>query len=87
MIRRNSLQRLLDEVGPVDQAGIEERVSKYTTRSIKKSSKLFGLRLAVSMVDLTTLEGKDTPGKVASLCRKTRRTSRKSPRSAFTHRW
>jgi deoxyribose-phosphate aldolase len=70
MIRRNSLQRLLDEVGPVDQVGIEERVAKYTTRSIKKSSKLFGLRLAVSMVDLTTLEGKDTPGKVASLCRK-----------------
>ena len=50
--------------------GIEERVAKYTTRSIKKDSKLFGLRLAVSMVDLTTLEGKDTPGKVASLCRK-----------------
>jgi deoxyribose-phosphate aldolase len=64
------MRRLLDEVGPVDQAGIEERVAKYTTRSIKKSSKLFGLRLAVGMVDLTTLEGKDTPGKVASLCRK-----------------
>jgi deoxyribose-phosphate aldolase len=70
MIRKNSLQRLLDETGPVDAAGVEERVAKYTTRSIKKSSKLFGLRLAVSMVDLTTLEGKDTPGKVASLCRK-----------------
>jgi hypothetical protein len=72
MIPRSSqaLRRLLDDVGPVDAVGIEERVAKYTTRSIKKSSKLFGLRLAVSMVDLTTLEGKDTPGKVASLCQK-----------------
>jgi deoxyribose-phosphate aldolase len=50
--------------------GVEERVAKYTTRSIKKASKLWGLKTAVSMVDLTTLEGKDTPGKVASLCRK-----------------
>jgi deoxyribose-phosphate aldolase len=65
-----ALRRLFDEVGPVDQVGIEERVAKYTTRSIKKASKLWGLRTAVSMVDLTTLEGKDTPGKVASLCRK-----------------
>jgi deoxyribose-phosphate aldolase len=54
----------------VDAVGVEERVSKYTTRSIKKKSKVFGLKLAISMVDLTTLEGKDTPGKIASLCRK-----------------
>ena len=65
-----ALRRLLDDVGPVDEAGIQERVTKYTTRSIKHGSKLFGLRLALSMVDLTTLEGGDTPGKVASLCRK-----------------
>jgi deoxyribose-phosphate aldolase len=65
-----SLRRLLDEIGTVDAVGIEERASKYTTRSIKKASKLRGLNLAVSMVDLTTLEGKDTPGKVASLCQK-----------------
>jgi deoxyribose-phosphate aldolase len=64
------LRRLLDEIGPVDAVGLEERVAKYTTRSIKKGSKVFGLKLAVSMVDLTTLEGKDTPGKVASLCQK-----------------
>ncbi len=72
MILKNgrALRGLLDEVGPVDAVGIEERVAKYTTRSIKKESKLFGLRLAVTMVDLTTLEGKDTPGKVASLCQK-----------------
>ncbi|HEX3731166.1 MAG TPA: hypothetical protein VHV47_15245, partial [Opitutaceae bacterium] len=54
--------RLLDEVGPVDAVGIEERVAKYATRSIKKASKVWGLKTAVSMVDLTTLEGKDTPG-------------------------
>ena len=60
----------MNEIGTVDHVGIEERVAKYATRSLKKKSKVFGLRLAVSMVDLTTLEGKDTPGKVASLCQK-----------------
>jgi deoxyribose-phosphate aldolase len=65
-----SLRALVSEIGPVDQVGIEERVAKYTTRSIKKTSKVQALKLAVSMVDLTTLEGKDTPGKVASLCLK-----------------
>ncbi len=64
------LRRFLDEVGTVDAIGVEERVAKYTTRSIKKKSKVFGLNLSVSMIDLTTLEGKDTPGKVASLCQK-----------------
>jgi deoxyribose-phosphate aldolase len=64
------MKRLLHEIGAVDQVGIEERVAKYATRSLKKNSKLFGLRLATTMVDLTTLEGKDTPGKVASLCQK-----------------
>jgi deoxyribose-phosphate aldolase len=62
--------RLLDEVGAVDQVGVEERVAKFTTRSIKKAAKVWGLRTAVSMTDLTTLEGKDTPGKIESLCRK-----------------
>ena len=66
----NTLCKLIDGVGPVDAIGIEERVAKYYARSIKKNSKLFGLRLAASMIDLTTLEGKDTPGKIASLCRK-----------------
>ncbi|MEO5912914.1 MAG: deoxyribose-phosphate aldolase [Luteolibacter sp.] len=72
MATRNSqaLKRLLDDVGTVDQIGIEERVAKYGTRSIKKNAKVFGLKLATTMVDLTTLEGKDTPGKVASLCQK-----------------
>lgn len=72
MATRNllALRRLIDEVGTVDQVGIEERVAKYGTRSIKKNAKVFGLKLATMMVDLTTLEGKDTPGKVASLCQK-----------------
>lgn len=59
----------------MDRVGIEERVAKFATRSIKKKSKLWGLYTAVSMVDLTTLEGKDTPGKVASLCQKARQPS------------
>ncbi len=65
-----AFRRLFDEVGTVDAVGIEERVAKYGTRSIKKSAKLKGLRMAASMIDLTSLEGKDTPGKVASLCQK-----------------
>jgi deoxyribose-phosphate aldolase len=62
--------RLLDEIGAVDWVGVEERVAKFATRSIKKASKVQGLKLVVSMTDLTTLEGKDTPGKIESLCRK-----------------
>ena len=50
---------------------IEGRATAFAKRSIKTSAKLAGLKLAVSMMDLTTLEGKDTPGKVAFLCRKT----------------
>src|SRR4249920_284854 len=54
----------------VDQVMVEERAAAFTKRSIKTSAKLAGLKMAVSMCDLTTLEGKDTPGKVAYLCRK-----------------
>jgi deoxyribose-phosphate aldolase len=54
----------------VDQVMVEERAASFTKRSIKTSAKLAGLKMAVSMMDLTTLEGKDTPGKVAHLCRK-----------------
>jgi len=54
----------------VDQVGIEERASRFTKRSIKKESKVDGLKLVLSMIDLTTLEGKDTPGKVKQLCYK-----------------
>ena len=69
---RSAFKRLIEETGAVDQVGIEERVAKFATRSIKKKSKVWGLTTAVSMVDLTTLEGKDTPGKVRSLCQKAR---------------
>jgi deoxyribose-phosphate aldolase len=54
----------------VDQIMVEERAASFTKRSLKTSAKLAGLKMAVSMCDLTTLEGKDTPGKVAYLCRK-----------------
>jgi deoxyribose-phosphate aldolase len=54
----------------IDQVMVEERASAFAKRSIKTSAKLAGLKLAISMMDLTTLEGKDTPGKVAFLCRK-----------------
>ena len=70
-LKRTSFNKLFDEIGTVDQVGIEERVAKFTTRSIKKKSKLFGLKLAVSMVDLTTLEGKDTPTAVVAVGRET----------------
>lgn len=57
-------------VPTVDQVMVEERAAAFTKRSIKAGAKLAGLKMAVNMCDLTTLEGKDTPGKVAYLCRK-----------------
>lgn len=54
----------------IDQVGAEERASRFTKRSIKKETKQAGLRLALNMIDLTTLEGKDSPGKVQQLCYK-----------------
>src|ERR1017187_2974594 len=60
----------LSRVPPVDQVGIEERAASLAKRSIKKAAKRAGIRLAMSMLDLTTLEGKDSEGKVRQLCRK-----------------
>jgi deoxyribose-phosphate aldolase len=54
----------------IDQVGAEERASRFTKRSIKKESKVNGLKLVLNMIDLTTLEGKDTDGKVRQLCYK-----------------
>lgn len=54
----------------VDQVGIEERVERLTKRSIKKESKVHALKLALAMIDLTTLEGADSPGKVRQMCYK-----------------
>jgi deoxyribose-phosphate aldolase len=55
---------------PVDQVAVEERAAALGKRSLKKTAKVAGLKLAVRMMDLTTLEGKDTPGKVRQMCRK-----------------
>ncbi|MDH3649114.1 MAG: deoxyribose-phosphate aldolase [Saprospiraceae bacterium] len=54
----------------IDQVGVEERVARLRSRSIKKEAKVEGLNLILSMIDLTTLEGRDTPGKVRQLCAK-----------------
>src|SRR3954463_8226333 len=54
----------------VDQVGVEERIDRLTKRSIKKESKVLALKLALSMIDLTTLEGAESPGKVRQLCYK-----------------
>ena len=60
----------LPRVGAVDAVALEARAGELAKRSIKKGSKLAALDLAIRMMDLTTLEGADTPGKVSSLCAK-----------------
>jgi deoxyribose-phosphate aldolase len=64
---------LVDRIGGVDQVGVVERVDGLRKRSIKKASKVWALEMAIRMMDLTTLEGKDTPGKVRGLCAKAMR--------------
>jgi deoxyribose-phosphate aldolase len=64
------LRALLTSLSGVDAVGAESRAAKLATRSIKKSSKLVAIDLAIAMVDLTTLEGADTEGRVTSLCTK-----------------
>jgi len=65
-----ALRRFLHGLPGVDQVGCEARAASLATRSIKTTSKAWALDLAVSMIDLTTLEGQDTPGKVRALCAK-----------------
>jgi len=65
-----SLRKFLSDLPPVDQVGADARAAMLATRSIKTSSKAWAIDMAISMVDLTTLEGADTPGKVKSLCAK-----------------
>lgn len=60
----------LSRVPAVDTVGIEERAARFQSRSIKNESKIAALHLTMSMIDLTTLEGQDTPGKVKQLCYK-----------------
>ena len=63
----------LPRVGAVDAVALEARAGELAKRSIKKGSKLAALDLAIRMMDLTTLEGADTPGKVSALCAKAMR--------------
>jgi len=60
----------LSRVTRVDEVGVAERAARFRTRSIKTASKVEALKLVLSMIDLTTLEGQDTPGKVRQLCQK-----------------
>src|SRR5689334_1978688 len=64
------LEPRLPRIGSVDQVAVEGRAGELAKRSIKRESKLFALDLAIRCMDLTTLEGSDTPGKVAALCAK-----------------
>ena len=63
----------LNRIPRVDEVGVEERVARFGKRSIKKESKMQALKMVLSMIDLTTLEGQDTPGKVTQLCQKAMR--------------
>jgi deoxyribose-phosphate aldolase len=78
-VSNDTLRRFLHGLSAVDQVGVEARAAGLATRSIKTTAKAFALDLAVRMVDLTTLEGQDTPGKVAALCAKGRRPDPTDP--------
>jgi deoxyribose-phosphate aldolase len=73
------LRQVLHGLPGIDQVGAGERAAALATRSIKKDAKLTALDLAISMVDLTTLEGADTPGKVRAMCAKARHPDAQHP--------
>jgi deoxyribose-phosphate aldolase len=73
------LEPRLPRIGSVDAVALEERAASLAKRSIKREAKVFALELAVRMIDLTTLEGADTPGKVAALCSKAVRPDPTTP--------
>jgi deoxyribose-phosphate aldolase len=75
----SDLRRFLTGLPGVDAVGAEGRVAALATRSIKAGAKLQALDLAITMIDLTTLEGADTPGKVTALCAKARRPDPSDP--------
>lgn len=75
----SSLRRFLHGLPGVDQVGANERAAKLATRSIKTTAKQWALDLAIRMIDLTTLEGQDTPGKVRALCAKAQRPDPSDP--------
>src|SRR5436309_8976247 len=73
------LEPRLPRVGSVDAVAVEERAAELAKRSIKREAKLYALELAIRMMDLTTLEGADTPGKVAALASKAVRPDPSDP--------
>lgn len=73
------LRQRLPRTGAVDQVAVEARAGELAKRSIKKEAKLWALELAIRCCDLTTLEGQDTPGKVAALCSKAIRPDPSDP--------
>jgi deoxyribose-phosphate aldolase len=75
----STLRRFLHGLSGVDEVGAQARAAALATRSIKKQSKQWALDLAIRCVDLTTLEGADTPGKVRALCAKGRRPDPTDP--------
>ena len=68
--KSNSIYDILAQSPSVDKVGVEERTARFQTRSIKNEAKWQGLNMVLNMIDLTTLEGKDTPGKVRQMCYK-----------------
>ena len=77
--RHQALGSLLGRVWAVDQVGAQERAAALAKRSIKRESKLWALDMIIRMTDLTTLEGKDTPGKIRALAGKARRPDPTDP--------
>src|SRR3954454_1188984 len=73
------LEPRLPRIGSVDAVALEERAASLAKRSIKREAKVFALDLAVRMMDLTTLEGQDRPGKVAALASKAVRPDPSNP--------
>src|SRR5204862_1097873 len=73
------LKQRLPRIGSIDQVAVEERAVGLAKRSSKKDAKVWALELAIRCCDLTTLEGQDTPGKVAALCSKAIRPDPSDP--------
>jgi len=78
-ITGSDLRSFLDGLPGVDRVGAEARAGVLATRSIKTTAKRWALDMAISMVDLTTLEGQDTPGKIRALCAKAKRPDPADP--------
>jgi deoxyribose-phosphate aldolase len=79
LLRGSELRLDVPRVGSIDAVGLELRAAELAKRSIKKDAKVWALELAIRVIDLTTLEGSDTPGKVAALCSKAIRPDPSDP--------